>query len=114
MTITADIPKQILLSEIKKLYTEVIELEEDMAWLAIKHPKEYEASLEFILVEALGDEGDGIYCDVLWKGLGYSEATRELRHSYIGDDGYINYLRAKPFVLAFKHLSKYFNDMEIE
>lgn len=52
---------------------------------------------------------DSIKVEFFWHGSGPIAVLRELRHSYIGDNGYIFYIKRSRFESSFEYLSKYYD-----
>ena len=70
--------------------------------------------IRFAVMEFSHGTGDGKenYMSVIFHGSGPSEGLRECRHTWWGEgDGYVFYPNGRTISLAFKELSKYFDDM---
>lgn len=100
-----------LLSEIRSK-SDLLELCTD-GYLAVLSNADDDSSLVVfgVFTHVYTDDTDE-YVSVQFHGYGFSGALRECRHTYWGEDGYIFYPNGKAISLAFKELSKYFDEME--
>lgn len=79
------------------------------------HPKD-KFWLDFAVLEFEHSDIDdtNVHAISLFYGNGPSDSLRELRHTYFGKEGYLFYVKPIILVAAFKELSKYFDDLELE
>lgn len=104
-----------LLSEMKAKY-EVVELGND-GYLVLNWDKEnlgYENEpihLEFAVFSFNSCDDKDTWLNLQFHGNGPSGSLKECRHTYWGEAGYIFYPNGKVISLAFKELSKYFNEV---
>jgi hypothetical protein len=100
-----------LLSEIRSK-SDLLELCAD-GYLAVLPNVEKDSCLVvFGVFTHVYTDDTGEYVSTQFHGYGFSGALRECRHTYWGQDGYLFYSNGKVISLAFKELSKYFDEME--
>lgn len=71
--------------------------------------KKDDALINYAFLECDASNTQEDFYSLLWHGYGFSDNLRELRHSYIGENGYVFYLNKKNFELALNWLSQYFD-----
>lgn len=70
--------------------------------------------VRWVLLEVIASKEDLGPAEVrrLMNGLGFSGALRESRHTYIGEEGYVFYIKPYQFMWAWKLLTRDF-DLEL-
>lgn len=102
------------LALVKKVFNEVLELQEGCSWLAMKWDNTDEEGnptwIDFCLFEFNTGIDDKTLLKKIWYGSGISGNLREFRHSYFGDgDGYVFYAPLEAMALSIGVLRKYFD-----
>lgn len=92
---------------------EVKELRHD-GWLVLNWDKE-RFILEFAVLEFHSSEADGAdtRASLIFHGVGPTDALRECRHTWWGDEGtgYVFYPNGPVILAAFQALSEFYDDM---
>jgi hypothetical protein len=65
--------------------------------------------LDFAFLEWYTSNDKNVWFKLFWHGHGTLDPLRECRHSYIGEGGYVFYIKRKNFNLAFEWLSRHFD-----
>lgn len=65
--------------------------------------------MDFAFFEWVGSSAEEQWFSLLWHGGGTLGSLRECRHSYIGENGYVFYIKKKTFIQALDWLSKHFD-----
>jgi hypothetical protein len=98
-----------LLSEVNDK-CQIIELDNE-GYLALVYDEESEFKLTFAVFTSNSSDDKDTYLTVQFHGYGFTGGLRECRHTYWGEDGYLFYPNGRVIRLAFKELSKYFDEM---
>lgn len=92
----------------------VEELIPNRLWVAksskdISKQKSGWVKLNFLEFHSSEIDDSNILCNTVMYGFGYTGSSRELRHTYWGEDGYIFYPEAEKITAIVEYCKKYFD-----
>jgi hypothetical protein len=65
--------------------------------------------MTFCFLAWSASSGDESWYTPLWHGMGPTGSLRECRHSYIGEDGYVFYVKKQDFIAVLDWLSQHYD-----